>query len=113
VLGLLFAAALWLAPGEARAFPDEPSTLDEGKKGHVKRFHILGELGMFAGKLEGEQRSIVMSPIVEMRFQLAYSVITTATPTETSQPTMRFASAIRSWLFIIRAGRGSSPTAQA
>ena len=75
VVGLLFAAALWLAPGEARAFPDEPSTLDEGKKGHVKRFHILGELGMFAGKLEGEQRSIVMSPIIEMRFQLAYSVI--------------------------------------
>jgi len=72
---LLFAAALWLAPGEARAFPDEPSTLDEGKKAHTKRFHVLGELGMFAGKLEGDQRSIVMSPIVEMRFQLAYSVV--------------------------------------
>lgn len=75
VVGLLFAAALWLAPGEARAFPDEPSTLDEGKKAHTKRFHVLGELGMFAGKLEGDQRSIVMSPIVEMRFQLAYSVV--------------------------------------
>ena len=72
---MLFAAALWLAPGEARAFPDEPSTLDEGKKAHTKRFHVLGELGMFAGKLEGDQRSIVMSPIVEMRFQLAYSVV--------------------------------------
>jgi len=75
VVGLLFAAALWLAPGQARAFPDEPSTLDEGKKAHTKRFHVLGELGMFAGKLEGEQRSIIMSPIIEMRFQLAYSVV--------------------------------------
>lgn len=74
VIGLLF-AALWLSPGEARAFPDEPSTLDEGVKPHTKRFHILGELGMFAGKLEGDQRSIVMSPLVEMRFQLAYSVV--------------------------------------
>ena len=78
-LGLLFAAALWLVPGEARAFPDEPYTLDEGKKGHVNRFHVLGELGMFAGKLEGNQRSIIMSPIIEMRFQLAYSVIMQAT----------------------------------
>jgi hypothetical protein len=79
VVGFLFAAVLWLAPGEARAFPDEPSTLDEGKKAHTKRFHILGELGTFAGKLEGEQRSIIMSPIVEMRFQLAYSVVMQAT----------------------------------
>ena len=75
VVGLLLAAVLWLAPGEARAFPEEPSTLDEGKKAHTKRFHILGEVGTFAGKLEGEQRSIVVSPIVEMRFQLAYSVV--------------------------------------
>ncbi|TFH31271.1 MAG: hypothetical protein E4H00_03785 [Myxococcales bacterium] len=74
VVGLLF-AALWLTPGEARAFPDEPSALDEGTKPHTKRFHVLGELGMFAGKLEGDQRSIVMSPLVEMRFQLAYSVV--------------------------------------
>jgi hypothetical protein len=75
VVGLLLAVVLWLAPGQARAFPDEPSTLDEGEKAHAKRFHILGELGMFAGKLEGDQRSIVVSPIVEMRFQLAYSVV--------------------------------------
>lgn len=75
VVGLLLAAVLWLAPGEARAFPEEPSTLDEGQKAHTKRFHILGEVGTFAGKLEGEQRSIVVSPIVEMRFQLAYSVV--------------------------------------
>jgi hypothetical protein len=75
VVGLFLAAALWLAPGEARAFPDEPSTLDEGEKAHTDRFHILGELGMFAGKLEGDQRSIVMSPIIEMRFQLAYNVV--------------------------------------
>jgi hypothetical protein len=75
---LLFAAALWLAPGEARAFPDEPYSLDEGKKAHTKRFHILGELGMFAGKRGTEddsQRSIIMSPLVEMRLQLAYSVV--------------------------------------
>jgi hypothetical protein len=74
----LFAAALWLAPGEARAFPDEPYSLDEGKKAHTDRFHILGELGMFAGKRGTEdvsQRSIIMSPLVEMRLQLAYSVV--------------------------------------
>jgi len=78
VVGLLFAAALWLAPGEARAFPDEPYSLDEGKKAHTNRFHILGELGMFAGKRGTEdvsQRSIIMSPLVEMRLQLAYSVV--------------------------------------
>lgn len=78
VLGLLFAAALWLAPGEARAFPDEPYSLDEGKKAHTKRFHILGELGMFAGKRgteDASQRSIIMSPLMEMRLQLAYSVV--------------------------------------
>ena len=78
VVGLLFAAALWLAPGEARAFPDEPYSLDEGKKAHTKRFHILGELGMFAGKRgteDASQRSIIMSPLVEMRLQLAYSVV--------------------------------------
>ena len=75
---MLFAAALWLAPGEARAFPDEPYSLDEGKKAHTKRFHILGELGMFAGKRgteDASQRSIIMSPLVEMRLQLAYSVV--------------------------------------
>ncbi|MBW1756040.1 MAG: hypothetical protein JRE45_16730 [Deltaproteobacteria bacterium] len=75
VVGFVFAAALWLAPAEARAFPDEPYSLDEGKKAHTDRFHIMGELGMFAGKLEGDQRSIVMSPLLEMRFQLAYSVV--------------------------------------
>jgi hypothetical protein len=72
---LLLAAALWLAPGEARAFPDEPYSLDEGQKAHTKRFHILGELGLFAGKLEGDQRSIIMSPLIEMRLQIAYSVL--------------------------------------
>jgi hypothetical protein len=67
--------ALWLAPGKARAFPDEPYSLDEGKKAHTERFHILGELGLFAGKLEGDQRSIVLSPLLEMRLQLAYSFL--------------------------------------
>ena len=73
--GFLVAAALWLAPGQARAFPDEPYSLDEGVKAHTKRFHILGEVALFAGKLEGNQRSIVISPLIEMRFQLAYSVL--------------------------------------
>jgi hypothetical protein len=71
----LLAAGLWLTPGEARAFPDEPYSLDEGEKAHTKRFHILGELGIFAGKLEGEQRSIIVSPLIEMRLQLTYSVL--------------------------------------
>jgi hypothetical protein len=72
---LLFAAVLWMVPGQARAYPEEPYSLDEGVKAHSKRFHILGDLGLFAGKLEGDQRSIVLSPIFEMRFQLAYSFL--------------------------------------
>ena len=72
---MLLGAALWLTPGEARAFPDEPFSLDEGKKAHTGRFHVLGEIGMFAGKLEGDQRSIVVSPVVELRLQLAYSFL--------------------------------------
>jgi hypothetical protein len=74
VLGLFFAAA-WLAPGKASAFPDEPYSLDEGTKAHTKRFHVLGEIGLFAGKLEGEERSVVVSPLLELRLQLAYSVL--------------------------------------
>jgi hypothetical protein len=73
--GFLVAAVLWLAPGQARAFPDEPYSLDDGEKAHTKRFHILGEIALFAGKLEGNQRSIVVSPLIEMRLQLAYSVL--------------------------------------
>jgi hypothetical protein len=75
VVGLLFGAVLWMAPGEARAYPEEPYSLDEGSKAHTKRFHILGELGLFAGKLEGDQRSIVLSPIFEMRLQLSYNFL--------------------------------------
>ena len=75
VVGLLFAAVLWMAPGEARAYPEEPYSLDEGRKAHTKRFHLLGEIGLFAGKLDGDQRSIVLSPLFEMRFQLAYSFL--------------------------------------
>ena len=75
IIGVLFVSVLSLAPNEARAYPTEPYSLDEGKKAHTKRFHILGELGLFAGKLEGDQRSIVLSPLFEMRFQLAYSVV--------------------------------------
>lgn len=74
VLGLFF-VALWLAPGSARAFPDEPYSLDEGTKAHTKRFHVLGEIGLFAGKLEGDERSIIVSPLLELRLQLAYSVL--------------------------------------
>lgn len=75
VAGLVVVAALCWAPSQARAFPDEPFSLDEGKKAHTKRFHILGEVALFGGKLEGDQRSIVVSPLIEMRLQLAYSVL--------------------------------------
>jgi len=75
IIGLLVATVWSVAPGTARAFPAEPYSLDEGKKAHVKRFHVLGELGLFAGKREGDQNSLVLSPLFEMRFQLAYSVI--------------------------------------
>ncbi|MGB8222997.1 MAG: hypothetical protein WCF10_10425 [Polyangiales bacterium] len=75
VAGLLLGATLWLVPDGARAFPDEPYSLDEGVKAHTKRFHILGEIGLFAGKLEGDQKSVVVSPLIEMRLQLAYSVL--------------------------------------
>ena len=75
VVGLLLFGALCFAPGEARAYPEEPYSLDEGKKAHTKRFHILGDLGLFAGKLEGNQRSIVLSPVFEMRFQLTYNFL--------------------------------------
>lgn len=75
VLGL-FAAAVWLLPGQARAFPDEPYSLDDGTKAHTKRFHVLGEIGLFAGKrLEGNQRSVIVSPLFELRLQLAYKVL--------------------------------------
>lgn len=74
-VGLLLAATLWLVPGGARAFPDEPYSLDDGEKAHTQRFHILGEIGLFAGKLEGDQRSVLVSPLIEMRLQLAYSVL--------------------------------------
>ena len=75
IVGLLAVTVWAVTPGEARAFPDEPYSLDEGKKAHTKRFHILGELGLFAGKLEGEQRSIILSPLFEMRFQFTYNFL--------------------------------------
>lgn len=64
-----------MSPSEARAFPDEPYSLDEGKKAHTQRFHILGEIALFGGKLEGDQRSIVVSPLIEMRLQLTYNFL--------------------------------------
>ena len=74
-IGLLLAGMLWLAPGEARAYPDEPFSLDEGEKAHTDRFHILGEIGVYAGKGEADQKQVVLSPLIEMRLQLAYSFL--------------------------------------
>ncbi len=74
-LALCCCAPMWFLPGNASAFPDEPYTLDDGKKAHTKRFHVLGEIGLFAGKLEGDQRSILVSPLLELRLQLAYSAL--------------------------------------
>jgi hypothetical protein len=71
VVGFVLAAALWLAPGEARAFPDEPYSLDEGTNAHSKRFQILGELALFGGNIEGNARAVLVSPLFELRFQLA------------------------------------------
>lgn len=71
-VAVLLAAASWLSPGEARAFPAEPLSLDEGKDAHSKRFQVLGDLVLFAGKLEGDTKAdIMLSPIFEMRLQLA------------------------------------------
>ncbi len=75
VASVLCAAVIWLAPGKASAFPDEPYSLDEGEKAHTKRFHILGELGLFAGNLEDGQKRVLLSPLFDMRLQLAYSVL--------------------------------------
>ncbi|HET6418013.1 MAG TPA: hypothetical protein VFG22_17090 [Polyangiales bacterium] len=74
-IGLLLAGMMWLAPGEARAYPDEPFSLDEGEKAHTDRFHILGEIGVYAGKGEADQKQVVISPLIEMRLQLAYSFL--------------------------------------
>lgn len=75
LVGLMLGAVVLLAPGNARAFPEEPYSLDEGTKAHSKRFHILGEVALFGGKLEGDQRSIVVSPLLEMRVQLTYNFL--------------------------------------
>jgi len=75
VVALVVLAALSVAPERARAYPADPYSLDEGKKAHTHRFHLLGELALFAGKLEGDQKTILLSPVFEMRFQLAYSVL--------------------------------------
>jgi len=69
---VLVAAAAWLSPGEARAFPNEPNSLDEGTNAHSKRFQILGELAFFSGNaLEGGAKATLLSPLFEMRLQLA------------------------------------------
>jgi hypothetical protein len=70
-VAVLVAAAAWLSPGEARAFPNEPYSLDEGANAHNKRFQLLGELGFFAGRIEGEFKSRLVSPLFELRLQLA------------------------------------------
>ena len=71
VVAVLLAAAAWLSPGEARAFPDEPRSLDEGANAHSKRFQVLGDLALFAGDIEGDAHAVLLSPVFELRFQLA------------------------------------------
>ncbi|MCZ6807000.1 MAG: hypothetical protein O7F08_08615, partial [Deltaproteobacteria bacterium] len=70
-MAVLLASAAWLSPGGARAFPDEPNSLDEGANAHSKRFQILGELALFGGDIEGDAKAILLSPIFELRLQLA------------------------------------------
>ena len=70
-VAVLLAAAAWLSPGEARAFPDEPYSLDEGANAHSKRFQVLGELALFGGNIEGDAQAVMISPLFELRFQLA------------------------------------------
>ncbi|MGB5810253.1 MAG: hypothetical protein WBG86_06965 [Polyangiales bacterium] len=72
VLALLLAAATWFVPEGARAFPDEPNSLDEGANAHDKRFQILGELAVFGGRIEGDAKvKALLSPLFQVRFQLA------------------------------------------
>ncbi len=65
------AAAAWFSPSGALAYPDEPMSLDEGVDAHSKRFQLLGELAMFFGDIEGDAKARLLSPVFEMRFQLA------------------------------------------
>ena len=71
IAAALLAAATWGVPGEARAYPAEPYSLDEGLDAHSTRFQLLGELGMFFGNIEGGQRAVLMSPVFDLRLQLA------------------------------------------
>lgn len=71
VVAVLLAAAAWLSPAEARAFPNEPNSLDEGANAHSKRFQLLGELAFFAGGIEGDAKARLLSPLFELRLQLA------------------------------------------
>jgi hypothetical protein len=79
VVALVLFTVLSVAPERARAYPADPYSLDEGKKAHTKRFHLLGELALYAGKRpgpgDGDRRSLALSPLFEMRFQLAYSFL--------------------------------------
>lgn len=69
VVAVLLAAATWLSPGEARAFPDEPRSLDEPV--HSRAFQVLGDLALFAGNIEGDAHAVLLSPVFQLRFQLA------------------------------------------
>lgn len=72
LVAVLLAATAWLSPGEARAFPNEPNSLDEGTNAHSKRFQLFGELAFFAGNaFEGAATARLISPLFEMRLQLA------------------------------------------
>lgn len=68
---LLVAMATFVAPGVARAFPDEPNSLDEGPDAHSSRFQLLGELGLFSGRTEDSKAKILLSPLFRLRLQLA------------------------------------------
>lgn len=68
---LLVVVATFVAPGLARAFPDEPNSLDEGPDAHSSRFQLFGELGIFGGRTESGRAKTFLSPVFVMRLQLA------------------------------------------
>ncbi len=72
-------AAVWISvaawPSNVRAFPDEPYGLDEARDGaHSNRFHLWGELGIFAGDLN-DDKAFAFSPLFGLRLQFTKNVI--------------------------------------
>ena len=75
VIGASLVAALCGAPSSARAFPDEPASLDENPDGsHDARFHLLVDLATHFGKLEGA-KILTVSPLVAARLQFTEHVL--------------------------------------